>query len=74
MCRKKAAEAKRRAAGAPDPSIKILFEEVASGWLRLAEQMELALFGVFIMAMRHKATAQSRGGLNDKGRKKESPA
>jgi hypothetical protein len=40
MCRKKAAEAKRRAAGAPDPSIKSLFEEVASGWLRLAEQTE----------------------------------
>jgi hypothetical protein len=40
MCREKAAEAKRSAARAPHPSIKTLFEEVASGWLRLAEQTE----------------------------------
>jgi hypothetical protein len=39
-CREKAAEAKRSAARAPQPSIKILFEEVASIWLRLAEQTE----------------------------------
>jgi hypothetical protein len=40
MCREKAAEAKRSAARAPHPSIKTLFEEVASSWLRLAEQTE----------------------------------
>jgi hypothetical protein len=40
MCREKAAEAKRSAARAPHPSIKILFGEVASSWLRLAEQTE----------------------------------
>ena len=40
MCREKVAEAKRSAARAPHPSIKILFGEVASSWLRLAEQTE----------------------------------
>jgi hypothetical protein len=38
--RQKAAEAKERAAQAKNPSIKSGFEEVANGWLLLAEQME----------------------------------
>jgi hypothetical protein len=40
MCRQRAAEAKRSAARAQHPSIKRAFEEVASGWLILAEQTE----------------------------------
>jgi len=38
--RQKAAEAKQSAAKARDPSVKRAFEEVAAGWLVLAEQME----------------------------------
>jgi hypothetical protein len=38
--RQKAAEAKNRAAQTINPSIKGAFEEVARGWLLLAEQME----------------------------------
>jgi hypothetical protein len=38
--RQRAAEAKNRAAQTRDPSIKNAFEEVARGWLLLAEQME----------------------------------
>jgi hypothetical protein len=38
--RQKAAEAKQSAAKATNPSIKRAFEEVAAGWLVLAEQME----------------------------------
>jgi hypothetical protein len=38
--RQKAAEAKQSAARARIPSIKQAFEEVARGWLLLAEQME----------------------------------
>jgi hypothetical protein len=38
--RQKAAEAKQSAAKATSPSIKRAFEEVAGGWLVLAEQME----------------------------------
>jgi hypothetical protein len=38
--RQRAADAKRRAAQAKDPSVKKAFEEVARGWLVLAEQME----------------------------------
>jgi hypothetical protein len=40
MCRQKAAEAKQSAAKARNPSIKRAFEEVAGGWLVLAEQMD----------------------------------
>jgi hypothetical protein len=40
MYRQKAAEAKQSAAKAKSPSIKRAFEEVAGGWLVLAEQME----------------------------------
>jgi hypothetical protein len=40
MYRYKAAEAKQGAARAQSPSIKQAFEEVASGWVVLAEQME----------------------------------
>jgi hypothetical protein len=40
MYRQKAAEAKQSVARASNPSIKTAFEEVASGWLKLAEQME----------------------------------
>jgi hypothetical protein len=36
----RAAEAKQSAAQAKNPSIKSAFEEVARGWLVLAEQME----------------------------------
>jgi len=38
--RQKAADAKDRAAQAKNPSIKSAFEEVAKGWLYLAEQVE----------------------------------
>jgi len=38
--RQKAAEAKQSAAKAKNPSIKRAFEEVAAGWLVLADQME----------------------------------
>jgi hypothetical protein len=38
--RERAAEAKGRAAQARDPSLKRAFEEVANGWLLLAEQVE----------------------------------
>jgi hypothetical protein len=38
--RQKAADAKARAAQAKNRSIKSGFEEVANGWLLLAEQME----------------------------------
>jgi hypothetical protein len=38
--RQKAADAKDRAAQAKNSSIKSAFEEVANGWLQLAEQVE----------------------------------
>jgi hypothetical protein len=38
--RQRAAEAKDRAAQAQNPSIKSAFENVAAGWVALAEQME----------------------------------
>jgi Protein of unknown function (DUF1318) len=38
--RQRAADAKKRAAQAKDLSVKKAFEEVAKGWLVLAEQME----------------------------------
>ena|SRR5947209_2966660 len=38
--RQRAADAKKRAAHAKDLSVKKAFEEVARGWLVLAEQME----------------------------------
>jgi hypothetical protein len=38
--RQKAAEAKQSAAKATSPSIKRAFEEVAGGWLVLAERIE----------------------------------
>jgi hypothetical protein len=38
--RQRAAEAKDRAAQAQDPSIKSAFENVAAGWVALAEQVE----------------------------------
>jgi hypothetical protein len=40
MYRQKAAEAKQSAAKATNPSIKRAFEEVAAGWLALAEQLD----------------------------------
>src|SRR5262245_42633539 len=40
MYRQRAAEAKNRAAQIRSPSIKSAFEDVARGWLLLAEQME----------------------------------
>jgi hypothetical protein len=40
MYRQKAAQAKESAAKARNPSMKRAFEEVAAGWLVLAEQME----------------------------------
>jgi hypothetical protein len=40
MYRQRTAEAKQSAARAKNPSIKSAFEEVAAGWLVLAEQME----------------------------------
>jgi hypothetical protein len=39
-CRERAAEAKQSAAKAKNPYMKRAFEEVAHGWLLLAEQME----------------------------------
>ena len=39
-CRQRAAEAKKSAARTSNPSIKSAFEEVARGWLVLAEQIE----------------------------------
>jgi hypothetical protein len=38
--RQRAAEAEDRAAQAQDPSIKSAFENVAAGWIALAEQVE----------------------------------
>jgi hypothetical protein len=38
--RQRAAEAKNRAAQTSNPSVKSAFQEVARGWLLLAEQME----------------------------------
>jgi len=40
MCRQRAADAKQRGAQAKDLSVKRAFEEVAAGWLVLAEQTE----------------------------------
>jgi hypothetical protein len=40
LYRQRAADAKKRAAQAKDPSVKRAFEEVAAGWRVLAEQME----------------------------------
>jgi hypothetical protein len=40
MYRQRAADAKKRSAQAKDLSVKRAFEEVARGWLVLAEQME----------------------------------
>jgi hypothetical protein len=40
LYRQKAAEAKHSAARASNPSVKAAFQEVARGWLVLAEQME----------------------------------
>jgi hypothetical protein len=40
MYRQRAAEANNRAAQASNPHVKTTFEEVARGWLLLAEQME----------------------------------
>jgi hypothetical protein len=40
MYRQKSAEAKQSAARAKDLSVKRAFEEVARGWLVLAEQIE----------------------------------
>jgi hypothetical protein len=39
-CRERAADAKRRAAKVKKPYMKRAFEEVAHGWLLLAEQKE----------------------------------
>jgi hypothetical protein len=39
-CRRKAAEAKERAAQATNPSIKSAFEDVAAEWVKLAEEVE----------------------------------
>jgi hypothetical protein len=41
ICRQRAAEAKLSAARAHDPSLKTAFEEIASGGLVLAGQMEI---------------------------------
>jgi hypothetical protein len=38
--RQRAAEAKDRAAQARDPSVKSAFENVAAGWIALADQVE----------------------------------
>jgi hypothetical protein len=38
--RQRAAEAKDRAAQTKEPSIKSAFEDVAAGWVALAEQVE----------------------------------
>jgi hypothetical protein len=40
MYRRRAADANKRAAQAKNLSVKKAFQEVASGWLVLAEQME----------------------------------
>ena len=40
MYRQRAAEARTRAAQASNPATKKAFEDVARGWLLLAEQME----------------------------------
>jgi hypothetical protein len=40
MYRQNAAEARQRAKQTRDPSIKSAFEDVARGWLLLAEQVE----------------------------------
>jgi hypothetical protein len=40
MYRQNAAEARQRARQTSDPCIKTAFEEVARGWLLLAEQVE----------------------------------
>jgi len=40
MYRQNAAEARQRARQTRDPSIKSAFEDVARGWLLLAEQVE----------------------------------
>jgi len=40
MYRQRAADAKKRSAQAKDLAVKRAFEEVARGWLVLAEQME----------------------------------
>src|SRR4029453_19388094 len=40
LYRQRAADAKKRAAQAKDPSVKRAFEEVTAGWRVLAEQME----------------------------------
>jgi len=40
MYRQRAAEAKKSSARASNPSVKSAFQEVARGWLVLAEQME----------------------------------
>jgi hypothetical protein len=40
MYRERAAEAKNRATQASNPHVKTAFNEVARGWLLLAEQME----------------------------------
>jgi len=40
MYRQNAAAARQRARQTSDPSIKSAFEEVARGWLLLAEQLE----------------------------------
>jgi hypothetical protein len=40
MCRQKAAQVRQSAAKAKNPSMRRAFEEVASGWLLLADQTE----------------------------------
>ena len=40
MYRQRAAEAKNRAMQVSNPHVKIAFQEVARGWLLLAEQMD----------------------------------
>jgi hypothetical protein len=40
MYRQMAAECRKRAAQASNPSVKSAYQEVARGWLLLAEQME----------------------------------
>jgi hypothetical protein len=40
MYRQEAAKAKRNAAEAKNPAMKRAFEEMATRWLRLAEQMQ----------------------------------
>jgi hypothetical protein len=57
LYRQRAADAKKRAARAQNPSVKRAFEEVASGWLVLAEQMD-GLIGRGLLSAR-KVTAVS---------------